>query len=211
MLSFHEALEEDRFPAVCVEQQGAADEADGWEVHLRRELRLFAGVPCDVRLGCRDGRAIGAHRAVLEECGSFEALLFESDASVLEVDEESSILFEVVRWIYCQDAALDKDSVFEVFRVAELYGIESLVDQCSRVVAALSGLEGKPAVCGPPGAAAKLSAETGSEEGVQGSTAAGEPDGALDPAVPEARQQPTSEAEEERSTRAPPPPGKDKR
>lgn len=146
MLSFVEALAEDTHPAVCADAEDDFDPLNGWdldlfpEVELRPELRLFAGTPPDVLLRCRGGRVLSAHRAVLTEASYFESLFdggfAEHAADGLDVDEDPQVLFEVLRWIYCQDAAVDKDIVLEVFRLAEFYGIEGLIDHCARVFAA---------------------------------------------------------------------------
>mmetsp|Transcript_60624 Transcript_60624/g.180555 ORF Transcript_60624/g.180555 Transcript_60624/m.180555 type:complete len:250 (+) Transcript_60624:128-877(+) len=147
MLSLGEALAEDAYPAVCpLDDGGEDDPVSGWdldvfpEIDLRPELRLFAGAPPDLAVRCRGGRVLAAHRAVLAEVGYFQAMLNgsfrEHGAESLEVDEEPEVIFEVLRWVYCRDASVDKDLVLDMFRVAEFYGIDSLVEHCSRALAA---------------------------------------------------------------------------
>lgn len=171
MLSLGEALAEDAYPAVCpVGEDGDDDPCSGWdldvfpEVDLRPELRLFAGAPADLAVHCRGGRVLAAHRTVLAEVGYFQAMLNgnfrEHGAESLEVDEEAEVFFEVLRWVYCRDASTDKDVVLDVFRLAEFYGIDGLVDHCSRALAAveMGGIAALEAV-----AAAKTAGERGEE------------------------------------------------
>lgn len=147
MLNFREALAEDCFPAVCTEDcPGDVDTLGGWDVdvfpetELRPSLRLFADGPPDVRLHCRGGRVVSAHRAVLAEVSYFQSLFNgqfrEREADSLEINEEADVFFEVVRWIYCCDASADKDIVLDVLRLAEFYGIDGLIDHCGRAIAA---------------------------------------------------------------------------
>lgn len=146
MLSFREAMVEDAYPAVCPSGEDDGNPLDGWdfdvfpEVELRPELRLFAGTCPDVTLRCQGGRDVRAHRAVLSEVAYFASLFGghfrEREAELLEVDEERETLYEVLRWIYCQDSAVDKDTAPEVLRLAEFYGVDGLVDHCARVLCA---------------------------------------------------------------------------
>jgi len=168
MLSFAEAVEEDTYPAVCAEVSDDFDPTNGWdidifpEVELRPELRFFAGRPPDVSLRCRGGRVLAVHRAVLTEVSYFDALFnggfCECGADGLNVDEEPDVLFEVMRWIYCQDAAVDKDIALEVLRLAEFYSIDGLVDHCARVLAALDAGRESGNEQGAPSSAGRLSA-----------------------------------------------------
>lgn len=148
MLSWGDALAEDSYPAVCLaDEDEDADLANGWdldifpEIELRPELRLYTGRPPDLTVSCRGGRVIHAHRDVLTEVDYFEAMLNgpfrESGAESLEVHEDAEVFFEVLRWIYCRDASVDKDIVREVLRLAEFYSIEDLVDHCARALLAL--------------------------------------------------------------------------
>lgn len=152
MFSFQEALEEDFYPAVC-EPGGEDDEGDfmagydGWDVdffpetELRAELRLFSGKVSDFTIICRGGRTILVHRAVLAQVSYFAALFKgpfrEQESDSLDIDEEPLTVMELMRWIYCQDAAVGKDVVLDLHRLAEFYGIEELIDHCARGIFAL--------------------------------------------------------------------------
>jgi len=150
MLSFSEALEEDRYPSVHSRDRwdDERDLYDGWDVdlfpeaELRPETRMFAGAPPDVRINCRDGHMLLVHRTVLTEVSYFESLFngqfCERGSGSLDVDEDFKVFHEVVRWIYCHDAACaDKDLALDIFRLAEFYGIEGLIEHCTRALAAL--------------------------------------------------------------------------
>lgn len=138
MLSFCEALEEDQYLGVVPIDD---DIVAGWDVDLfffegvRKEIRLFAGTAPDVTFRCRD-RTLTAHQAILKECSFFETLLADVGDDEVEINDEIEIFYEVVRWIYCHDASVDKDIVLDIMRLAELYGLEDLVDHCVRAVAA---------------------------------------------------------------------------
>mmetsp|Transcript_19693 Transcript_19693/g.35641 ORF Transcript_19693/g.35641 Transcript_19693/m.35641 type:complete len:239 (+) Transcript_19693:52-768(+) len=145
MLSFQEALEEDKHLGVL--PPGDVDDfADGWDVDvfpdadLRPEIRLFANAPPNVTLQCRDGRSILAHREVLAECSYFDKMFngsfCERQADFLGIDADSSIFLEVVRWIYCRDASVDKEIVLEVMGLADHYGLDELEEHCARALAA---------------------------------------------------------------------------
>jgi len=149
MLSFQEALAEDRFLDEPPPDDKDDDIFDGWEMDLdffpetdlRPELRLFCGKRPDVTLRCRGGRTVQAHRTVLTEVQYFESLFNgefkEREAQILDVDEDPLLVFEAMRWIYCRDAVVDKDTVLEVLRLGEFYGIEGLVEHCTRIILAL--------------------------------------------------------------------------
>lgn len=139
---------------------------DGWDVDdLVGALgppevrRLFSSTPPDLVLRLGDDRKVAVHRAVLSECSYFDALLndgFQESAAaaaaqpgqttvrlgeelvpVLSVDENSTLFLEVLRYIYCQSAVVDKDSAHEIYALAEYYGVEGLQDHCVRVLAAV--------------------------------------------------------------------------
>lgn len=150
MLSFQDALANDHYPTVCTDEE---DEylLDGWdvdifpEIYLRKEIRMFAGQPPDIILKSRLGRTFAAHKDVLAECSYFDSMInrawkeqLEMEAKqCLEINEDPDVLLELLRWIYCSDASVDKRNVHEVYTLADLYGLEGLVDHCARVLAAL--------------------------------------------------------------------------
>eukprot|EP00927_Polykrikos_kofoidii_P067822 TRINITY_DN63262_c0_g1_i1.p1 TRINITY_DN63262_c0_g1~~TRINITY_DN63262_c0_g1_i1.p1 ORF type:complete len:278 (+),score=54.63 TRINITY_DN63262_c0_g1_i1:133-966(+) len=146
MLSYDEALEEDKYAPFY--EGGDADDddlLDGWDLDipvedLRPCLRLFAGRPANMTIRCRGDREILVHREIVTEVDYFRALLEgpfrERQATVVDVDEDVLLVFEIVRWIYCQDASTNKDTVVEVMRLAEFYGMEGLVQQCTRSMVA---------------------------------------------------------------------------
>lgn len=157
MLSFSEALADDYHPAVCA-GEGQDEDADfllGWDVEfffpeleLRPELRLCCGTRPDVVLHCKSGRAVKAHRDVLAEVEYFRSMLAGGgegrEAASLSFDEDAESVFEVLRWVYCRDATMDKDLALDVLRLAELYEMDSLADHCARALA------GAPAAGGGP-------------------------------------------------------------
>mmetsp|Transcript_73982 Transcript_73982/g.205636 ORF Transcript_73982/g.205636 Transcript_73982/m.205636 type:complete len:216 (-) Transcript_73982:102-749(-) len=152
MLSFQEALAEDRFLEPYQGDEDDFDILDGWDIDvfpesdLRPELRFFVGRPPDVTFRCHGGRCVAAHRGVLTEVSYFESLFDgpfkEHKAQTLDVDEDANLLFEVFRWVYCRSVSADKDTVMEVLRLADLYGIEDLVDHCTRILVSVGSLPG---------------------------------------------------------------------
>eukprot|EP00928_Gymnodinium_smaydae_P048417 TRINITY_DN3236_c0_g1_i1.p2 TRINITY_DN3236_c0_g1~~TRINITY_DN3236_c0_g1_i1.p2 ORF type:complete len:257 (+),score=61.98 TRINITY_DN3236_c0_g1_i1:68-838(+) len=198
MLSFQEALEEDRQRAAYFADDGENgppedDLLDGWDdidvgfladMELRPEVRLFAGRPADLRLRCRDGRTIAVHRAVLAEAGCLEALAVEeaegakgaasSSSSSVDVPEHSSVLVEVMRWLYCRDATAEKDTLLEVHRLAEQYGIDGLVEHCCRLLVALGVVTVSGAPASGAGAGASAAPSGGSDGGPAPAAAAAE-------------------------------------
>mmetsp|Transcript_56825 Transcript_56825/g.126714 ORF Transcript_56825/g.126714 Transcript_56825/m.126714 type:complete len:196 (+) Transcript_56825:82-669(+) len=145
MFSFHEALAEDQFPAVCPSGENDLDPTDGWDLEfcleemVRPEVRLFCGARPDVTLTCNDGRKLLAHKRVLSEVSYFESLFegnfAERGTDLVQVEEDLEIFLEVVRWIYCRSATSDKDMALDLLRLAEFYGIDGLVDHAARVLA----------------------------------------------------------------------------
>eukprot|EP00971_Amphidinium_carterae_P247679 4918228-Amphidinium_carterae.1 len=73
----------------------------------------------------------------------FNGSFCEREADYLGIDAESCIFLEVVRWIYCRDASVDKEIVLEVMSLADHYGLEELEDHCARALAA-HNLAGAP-------------------------------------------------------------------
>lgn len=147
MLSLAEACQEDEYPEVCDIEEADSDLNGGWDVDLfleedlRPEARFFAGTRPNVKLLCRGGRTIAAHREILAEREYFDALLDFEDraADSVSVDEDVEVLLELVRWIYCRDASVDKDLAAHVLRLAGACGgLEDLEDHCGRALAAPS-------------------------------------------------------------------------
>merc|ERR1712039_73601 len=58
----------------------------------------------------------------------------------VHIDEDALVFFEVMRWVYCNDASRDKDIVHEIMRIAHQHDIEDLVDHCRKGIEALEML-----------------------------------------------------------------------
>jgi speckle-type POZ protein len=100
------------------------------------EEMFESGKFADVVIKTKDEKEIKAHNFFLSSSDDFDAMLNKHDTKeaqqkVIEVtDIDHDVLFEMIRFLYCDEAPMIKEMALDLLVAADKYNVQGLINEC---------------------------------------------------------------------------------